>query len=299
MISKNKIFLTGLFFILSFNANSQSLKVILSPDENKVNRNVKNGLSTIIFDSKVKGLIIDSGWADLWTKPSEDLFVYVIDTKKDIEDGFELSQRTFVLSSPKSSEYLLEIDEILPNQVLYYTVLLPEQYSQNLSCEYLYSRTAMYGIRLAYGKRYGFYLSYKWGQYKKSGSDISAVTKDYDVSLAKELGYIRTGITGGFRLGVLHKDLTNLYVLFGGGYGEYGRQWENLLEINNSSYFFSDYIVGFEGEIACQCILYDWLSISLGTNMIVGKGKVSIDYQIGVGINFNFDKLIYNRKKIQ
>ena len=75
----------------------------------------------------------------------------------------------------------------------------------------------------------------------------------------------------------------------GGGYGEYGRQWENPLEVNKSTLFYSDYIKGIEGEIACQCILDDWLSISLGTCMVVGNGNISVDYQVGVGLNLNFD----------
>ena len=299
MILRNKIHLIVLILVLTVNVSAQTLKVTLSPDERKVNRNTKNGVSTVVFDSKVKGLAIDNGTDDQWMKPSDNMYVYLIDTQKDLDRGHELSQRTFILNSPKSAEYLLEIDEILPNQVLYYTVVLPEQYSNNLSCEYIFSKTSMYGIRVAYGKRFGFYLSYKWGEYKKQGTDISTINQDYDVSRAKELGYIRTALTGGFRFGVMHRELSSLYVLIGGGYGEYGRQWENPLEINNSTLFYSDYIKGFEGDVGCQCILHDWLSVSLGTNMVVGNGNISVDYQIGIGLNLNFVKFLTKRKKLQ
>ena len=156
----------------------------------------------------------------------------------------------------------------------------------------------MHGIRVSYGKRFGFFLSYKWGENKKQGTDISTITQDYDITRANKLGYIRTAITGGFRIGVMHKDIASLYVLIGGGYGEYGRQWENPLEVNNNTLFYSDYIKGFEGEIACQCILYDWLSISLGTNMVVGNGNISVDYQVGVGLNLNFDKFLKKQKNL-
>lgn len=296
MTLSNKIFSVGLFFILATNVSAQKLKVTLSPDERKVNRNTKNGVSTIVFDSKIKGLIIDNGTDDQWMKPSDNLYVYLIDTQRDLMRGYELSQRTFILNSPKSSEYILEIDEIIPNQVLYYTVVLSEQYPNSLSCEYIFSKTTMHGIRVSYGRRYGFFLSYKWGGYKKQGCDISTVTQDYDVTRAKNIGYIRNAITGGLRLGVMHKDIASLYVLIGGGYGEYGRQWENPLEVNGNVLFYSDYIKGFEGEIACQSILFDWLSVSLGTNMVVGNGNISVDYQVGIGLNLNFDNFLKKRK---
>jgi hypothetical protein len=297
MILRNKTFLIGLLLFLVADVSAQSLKVTLSPDERKVNRNTKNGVSTVVFDSKVKGLSIDNGTDDQWMKPSDNMCVYLIDTQKDLARGYELSQRTFILNSPKSAEYLLEIEEILPNQVLYYTVVLPEQYPNSLSCEYIYSKTAMYGIRVSYGNRFGFFLSYKCGEYKKQGTDISIITQDFDITHANKLGYIRTAITGGLRLGVMNKNITSLYVLIGGGYGEYGRQWENPLEVNNNTLFYSDYIKGFEGEIACQCVLYDWLSISLGTNMVVGNGNISVDYQVGIGLNLNFDNF-FNKRKI-
>lgn len=298
MILRNKTFLIGLLLFLVVDVSAQSLKVTLSPDVRKVNRNTKNGVSTVVFDSKVKGLSIDNGTDDQWMKPSDNMYVYLIDTQKDLARGYELSQRTFILNSPKSAEYLLEIEEIQPNQVLYYTVVLPEQYPNNLSCEYIYSKTSKHGIRVSYGKRFGFFLSYKWGEYKKQGTDISTITQDYDITRANKLGYIRTAITGGLRLGVIRKDIASLYVLIGGGYGEYGRQWENPLEINNNTLFYSDYIKGFEGEIASQCVLYDWLSVSLGTNMVVGNGNISVDYQVGVGLNLNFDKILKKRNNL-
>lgn len=298
MILKNKVLIISIFSLFTINVCAQTLKVTLSPDERKVNRNTSNGLSTVVFDSKVKGLVIDNGTDDQWMKPSDNMYVYIIDTQKDLQRGYELSQRTFILNSPKSAECLLEIDEILPNQVLYYTVVLPEQYPNSLSCEYILSRTSIHGIRLSYGKRFGFFVSYKLGKYAKHGVDISTISTDYDISRAKKLGYIRMAVTGGFRMGVMRKEHVNLYVLIGGGYGEYGRQWENTLKIEDDIFFYSDYIRGFEGEISCQCVLCDWLSVSLGTNMVAGNGKITVDYQIGLGMHLNFDRLIKKRKNI-
>ncbi|MBR5604546.1 MAG: hypothetical protein IKW51_10205 [Bacteroidales bacterium] len=296
MILKNKnVLLLVSILLLSYDVYTQTLNVMLSPDDKKVNRNTNNGVATIIIDSKVKGLSVDNGTDDQWMNPSEDMFVYLVDTKKDLERGYELSQRCFVLNSPKSSEYLLEIDEILPNQVLYYTVMLSEQYTRNLILEYIFSKTSMCGFRVSYGKRMGLYLSYQSGKYNKTGNDISKVKKDYDITMAKELGYIKTNITAGLRMGVLHKDRMNLYVLLGCGYGEYGRQWENLTEIDGNIFFYSDYIKGFGGELACQYVMNDLVCLSLGTDLVVGKGKISVDYQIGVGLNFDLDRLFRNK----
>lgn len=288
----------GLLLFLTMDVSAQTLKVTLSPDEKKVNRNAKNGISTIVFDSRVKGLHIDNGTDDQWMKPSDNMYVYLIDTKRDSTRGYELSQRAFILNSPKSTEYLLEIDEILPNQVLYYTVILSEQYPNSMSYEYLVTKTAKHGIRVSYGEHLGGFLSYRWGEHKKQGTNISTITQDYDITRANELGYIRTAITGGFRIGVMYKDTKSLYVLIGGGYGEYCRQWENPLEVNNNTLFYSDYIKGFEGEIACQYIL-GWLSISLGTNMVVGNGNISVDYQVGVGLSVNLDNFLKKQKNLK
>lgn len=300
MILKNRNVLLFVFILfLSYDVSTQTLNVTLSPDDKKVNRNTNNGVATIIIDSKVKDLSVDNGTDDQWMKPSDDMYVYLIDTKKDLERGYELSQRCFVLNSPKSSEYLLEIDEILPNQVLYYTVMLSEQYTRNLTLEYLFSKTSMCGFRVSYGKRIGLYISYQCGKYNKTGSDISKVTQDYDVTMATELGYIKTNLTAGLRVGVLHKNRMNLYVLLGGGYGEYGRQWENLTEVDGNIFFYSDHIKGFSGELACQYVMNNWLCISIGTDLVIGKGNVSLDYQIGVGFNLDIDRSFRHKKVVR
>ncbi len=274
---------------------AQSLKVIRDPHTRLIDRGKSEGIATIVFDSKVKNLEISVNGPHELIRLSPKSFIYRVDPKKDIEN-WECCQRTFTLKSPKSNIHREELD-ISPNTMYYYTVILPEQYPQNFSAEYLLSKTAMHGVRVAYGKRYGVYLSYKWGEYKKSGADIAAVTEDYDVTRAKELGYVRTAITGGLRLGVLHSTKASLYLLLGGGYGEYGRQWQNPLEVDKSIYFHSDYFKGFEGNLACQSVLWDWLCLSAGADMLVGNGHFSVDYQLGIGVNLNMDKLFKRRIK--
>lgn len=287
----NKLLACTVLIFVSLQMSGQELKVTLSSDDKKIDRNAPKGVSTIVLDSHVKDLEVRNETDDELIKPSKDLFIYRVDTKKDIERGYELSQRTLILNSPQTSEYLLEIEEILPNRVLYYTIVMSEQYPGSFTCEYLYTKSAMHGIRISYGREFGFYLGYKWGHYKKAGANISEVKEDYDVAHATQLGYVRNAYTLGMRIGLLHKEKCNLYILAGGGYGEYARQWENLFEVEKNIYFYSDYIKGFEGEIACQCTLNNWLCLSVGADALLGKGKVSVDYQLGVGINLNVEEV--------
>lgn len=288
---RNSVFIGFCSYFLSLPMLGQELKVTLSPDDKKIDRNAKEGVSTIVLDSHVKGLTVRNETDDELLKPSEDLFIYRVDTKKDFE-RYDCSQRALILNSPRTSEYLLEIEEILPNKVLYYTIVLTEQYPCNFTCEYIFAKSVKHGLRLSYGKRIGFYLSYKWGDYKKAGANIAEVRNDCNVAYATSLGYIRNAYTGGLRLGIFHKDDCNLYILAGGGYGEYGRQWKNPLEVEKNIYFHSDYIKGIEGELGVQCTLWNFVCLSIGTDALFGDGQVSVDYQLGVGLNLNIDKIL-------
>lgn len=286
------------FIVIPFDClQAQTLKVELSPDKSKVDRSVSNGTATIFFDSNVDDLSI----VCTEEKPSEPIqkigkmwFMHV-DAKEDIEmDGF--CYRNFLLKSPSSAEYYLTTPEIGYNQVLYYTVVLPNQFLTSLTVEYLFTKTSKHGFRLSFGKRFGGYISYKWGDYKKAGTNIGDYKKDTDVSHATFLGYIRNSYTAGFQFGINNKKIP-IYVYLGGGYGEYGRQWQNIAEIDRNIYFHSDYLRGFEGEIGISCILLKYFSISVGTSALFGNGKISVDYQIGLGLNLYTEKLF--RRKVK
>lgn len=281
--------------LLALPSYSQDLKV-KEGEFNKVGINLEDSMAMVIFKSDVKALTIENDANDS-LKVEDNNTVYFIDIGKEINhDGAEFCSRTFYLYCPNSSVYTLQIEDIKPKQVSFYTIVLPNNYPLSMNAEYLYTKTSKHGFRLSCGKRYGFYLSYKWGDYNKAGADISLVNKDYDVTKSKKLGYIRNAITGGLRLGLLRKGKTSAYLLVGGGYGVYGRQWQNPLEIDHNIFFYSDYIRGFEGELSCQCLLFNWVCISTGVDILMGKGKVSLDYQLGLGLNIPLDKL-FNKKK--
>lgn len=276
---------------------AQDIKVTLSPDKGKINRDVKDGVATVFFESAIKNLVIDNDEGDERISTPNGLIIYLIEPRS--TDDINLlgyPKRDFFLKAPNVPEYMLSIDEIFPNTVLYYTVTLPNRFSTYISAEYLLSKTSPYGLRVSFGKQFGGYVSYKWGRYKKRGVNIAHVTDDNNLTGATDLGYIRTGITGGVRLGFMHKPNISLYALVGGGYGEYGRLWSNLRLVSNDTYFYSDYIKGFEGDAAFQCVLFKWMALSIGTDLVVGNGNVSVDYQIGVGINLDCDKYFHHRK---
>lgn len=294
MITKRLLQL--LLSLLALPSYSQELKV-KEGEFNKVGINLEDSMAMVIFRSDVKGLTIENDANDS-LKVEDNNRVFYIDVGKEINnDGAEYCSRAFYFYCPKTSVYELQIEDIQPKQVSFYTIVLPDYYPPSLSAEYLYTKTSKHGIRLSFGKRFGFYVAYKWGDFNKAGADISMVNSDYDVTKSKKLGYIRNAITGGLRLGMLRKEKVCAYLLVGGGYGEYGRQWQNPLEINNNIYFYSDYIKGFDGEVSCQCVLFDWLCVSAGADMLMGKGKVSLDYQLGVGVNIPLDKLFKNKKR--
>lgn len=282
------------FVLMCFShLQAQTLQVELSPDKSKVDRDTENGTATIFFDSNVDDLSIvstDEKPEEPIQKVGSKLWFIHIDVKKDIDlDGF--CYRNFLLKSPSSAEYYLTTPEIGYNQVLYYTVVLPNQFPTSLSVEYLFSKTAMHGIRVSYGKRIGGYVSYKWGEYKKAGTNIDDYGYDTDVSHASSLGYIRNSYTAGIRFGLNQKTVP-IYVYLGGGYGEYGRQWQNLSEIDNNIFFYSDYLKGFEGELGLSCVLYKYLYLSIGTGALLANGKMSVDYQFGLGLNLNMDRIL-------
>ena len=110
---------------------AQTLQVALSPDKSKVNRSTKNGVATIFFDSSIEDLSIvctDENPNEQVIKDEidENRWYIKIDVKKDLEeDG--VCYRNFLIKCSASAEYYLTTDTIAPNQVLYYTITLPNE----------------------------------------------------------------------------------------------------------------------------------------------------------------------------
>lgn len=132
---RKALIVIGVLLIMQFdNSYSQTLQVTLSPDKSKVDRSTKNGTATIFFDSNIEDLSIvctDENPDEPITKINDNLWFTHIDVKKDIEsDG--VCYRNYLLKSGASTEYYLTTDMIAPNQVLYYTVALPNELEPKL-----------------------------------------------------------------------------------------------------------------------------------------------------------------------
>lgn len=297
---KNLIILICLALCCGTTLSAQELKVVQSRDEHKVNIDVRNGVSTIAFETNVKNLVIDDDYGDecIRTKDGTIFFLIQPRTPNDVKE-YGHPKRTFLLKTSATPEYQLCIPEILPNTVTYYTVLIPNQFPLSMTAEYIFTSSSKHGFRISLGNQFGGYVSYKWGDYKASGNNLNDFHADADLTNAEYLGYIRKSLTAGARFGVLHKYINHrncgLYLLVGVGYGEYGRQWKNPLQIEGNRYFYSDYMKGFEGEISLQALVLDWLSLSAGMDMLISNGKVSVDYMLGIGFNFNYS--ILKKKK--
>lgn len=289
---KKNVYLIGILLFMQFvTAYSQNLKVELSPDKSKVDRSVSNGTATIFFDSNVDDLSIvctDENPDEPIQKIGNKLWFMHVDAKKDVDlDGF--CYRNFLLKCPASAEYSLTTPQIGYNQVLYYTVVLPKSYPKVLSAEWILNKSGKYGFRIAYGRRYGLLLGCSWGEYRPSGDNINRVTTDCDLIGAKLKGYIKTTIYGGLRIGLINRRYTLMYLNLGLGYGEYGRQWENRSIVENSKYFYSDYIKGLNVNSSIGLNLFG-THLSFGIDMIMSKGKFVMEPQFGFGLAFNTGK---------
>lgn len=270
---------------------AQELKVIQSDDMRKINRDVQGGISTVVFETSIKNLIIDNQDNDEHISMPGGIQLFLIQPESnEYVENLGYPKRSYILKATNLPEYLLNIEEIQPNTVLYYTVILANRYPMNFSAEYILSKSSKHGFRLSFGRKFGGYISYKFGDYIKSGINIDNVTQDTDFSKAKLLGTIRQAIYGGFRMGIYTSSHQQLYILTGGGYSEYGRQWENPLNVQSHKYFYTDYLQGVGVNLGVQCIFADWLCLSAGSDITLARGKASIDYALGLGVNLNSTK---------
>ncbi len=284
----NKSLLLILFISLVIPSFSQHLKVT-KEESTRVYRDLKKHNALIVFESAIEDLSIMPNPSDSVVEQIHNkhkLYLIETDTRVNREEYpyYVPNDRSFILKSPDSHEYSLDIENVQPKEVYFFTVVLPPYFPLSISAEYVFTQSSICGFRVACGRRFGAYIGYKWGNYKRSGINIDTFENDVDVSNAKCLGFIRQSITAGIRIGVNHKFIpVNLFI--GGGYGEYGKQWENIYPIGNSIYFYSDYIKGFNGELGVSLILFKYLSLTTGIDCVFGNnGKISTDYMIGVGI---------------
>lgn len=263
----------------------------------------QNGHASIIIESAVENLDVSTTTYDsIIKKHTSRGFMYTIDVNVDSlrNSGDDFLRRVVLLSSPLSSETQLIVPsdnkEDLREAAYYYTVTLPEKFPKTLSIEWLVNTHSQKGIRISYGGRYGFFVGGTLGKFRPSGDNINDVVRDCDLSYAKTCGYICTTIVGGFRMGLIHRNLCTAYMYVGAGYGEYGKQWENKVKLENSRYFYSDYIKGVAVDCGASVSLSN-MYFSFGENSILQQGKFMLSWQLGFGLSFNASKWFKIRLK--
>lgn len=296
--------MTSLFYralfvmlLLSVNVHGQTLKVKQSPSD-RIYRDTEDGHALVLLDSAIEGLTVESSIKDKqWKDSRNGRKLIFIEPKVSQDTIFNIpNERTYLLKADNTDEYCLTIENMQPKNVYYYVVTLKEQIPLVLNAEYVFAVDRYQGVKVSFGGRFGGYLNYQWGKYLPSGNNIDEVVTDADITSAKCKGYIKTLAIAGVRVCVNQK-IVPVYINVGGGYGVYGRQWDNPTVIEGSRYFYSDYIKGGAIEAGVTlCIpnlLVDFLkpTVLIGVDAIMNKSRVSIDYQLGFGLSVNMSYL--------
>lgn len=271
--------------------SGQRLK--LAKEEMKQKVGAERNHATIIVESAVEGLDVSTTSGDTIVQATSNIGkTWIIDINLERERKLGergLLTRNIILRSPSSSQLKIKIPgngQELQQATYYYTVILPDRFPSTISAEWLVSGATGKGFRIGWGRRYGIYASYKWGKYKPSGNNIDNIVTDCNVTSARELGYIRESLIVGARIGLFQYKWCQAFAMIGGGYGKYGRQWKNSTKVDDNIYFYSDYIKGFNGNVAFSFVLTDSYTLSIGTDAIFSKGKNNVDFEIGFGYGF-------------
>jgi hypothetical protein len=283
--------------LLSLNVHGQNLKVVQSPSD-RIYRDTKEGHALVLFDSAIENLTVESSIRDKqWKDKRNGRELIFIEPRVSQDTIFHIpNERRYLLKADNTNEYCLAIENMQPKNVYYYVVTLKEQIPLTVALEYNFAGDRCNGIKASIGRRFGGYLNYQWGKYLPSGNNIDDIKTDTDITKAQCLGYIKTLIVGGVRACVNQKIIP-VYVNVGGGYGVYGRQWENPTIFDGSKYFYSDYIKGGAIEagvtVCIPNLLIEFINptISIGVDAIMNKSRVSVDYQLGFGLSVNMSYL--------
>lgn len=278
------------------NGQAQDLKVTKG-ESPKIYRNSGDSIATVIFKSSVKCLSVRTNANDPDTILSNERLAFLVNVNEDLRDGNEFCARKFYLDSPQTNTCEFEIKPIIAKEIYYFNVTIPKKYPQFLTVDYLLSTHSQKGVRVGFGRRYGFFIGFTVGEYSPSGDNIEDVTSDTDLSYAKHLGYIQTTIFSGLRIGLVHNTHFTTFMNIGLGYGQYGRQWENRTKVENSKYFYTDLIKGVDANLGF-CFTYDTLSISAGSDAIISKGKCMMTLQFGIGVCLDTKHLFSIKKRL-
>lgn len=250
--------------------------------------------ATIIFKSAFDSLTVTGMSPDSIYKKTDceynNVWTQYVDLRYERERSTSgLINRSFVLHTPYTKDIELIVpgkDKELQQAVYEYDVRVLDYFPMRVACEVDVVKIRDYfGLRVSAGERCGGYLSVKFSHYNKEGFNADERGGDADLSKKTYLGRIRNSYMAGFKYGILSGDYP-LYAYVGVGYGDEGTQRSNGKKGKERVAYYNNYTNGFESELGANWLLFDFLSLSMGADVILGH---RVAFEINCTIGFFID----------
>lgn len=246
--------------------------------------------ATIVFKSDFDELKVISMSSDSIYKKKgceyNNVWTQYVDLRYEREHAAEtLINRSFVLHTPYTKDLELTVpgkDKQLSQAIYEYKVRMIDYFPLRVTCEVDVVRLRDYfGLRMSAGRRWGGYLSFKFSGQKRDGFNADEIGKDVDVSKKTYLGRIRNSYMAGVKYGIISRDYP-LYAYLGFGYGDDGSQRSNGKKGKERVAYYNNYTNGFEGEVGANWVLFDFLSLSMGADVLFGH-RIAFDINCTIG----------------
>ena len=252
-------------------------------------RSKASDVATIVFKSDFDSLSVTCISHDSIAKRvcnNENIWTQYVDLRYEREQGDTMINRRFLLHTPytEDREFLVPGEgRELKQSVYEYKVRIFDYFPMRVAMETDIVRLKDYfGFRVSVGKRLGGYLSVKLGDNKK-GFNADERGEDIDVSKKTFVGKIRNSYLAGIKYGIISRDYP-VYLYLGAGYGDDGSQRSNGKKKGKGRIeYYDNYTNGFESEIGANLILFDFLSISMGADVVFGH-RVAFDINCTIGV---------------
>ena len=250
--------------------------------------------ATIVFKSDFNDLKVISMSSDSIYKKKgceyNNEWTQYVDLRFEREHAADtLINRSFVLHTPYTKDLELTVPgkgKQLSQAIYEYKVRMVDYFPLRVACEVDVVRLRDYfGLRMSAGRRWGGYLSFKFSGQKREGFDADEIGKEVDVSKKTYLGRIRNSYMAGIKYGIISRDYP-LYAYLGFGYGDDGSQRFNGKKGKERVSYYNNYTNGFEGEVGANWLLFDFLSLSMGADVLFGH---CIAFDINCTIGFAVD----------
>lgn len=246
--------------------------------------------ATIVFKSDFDDLKVISMSSDSIYKKKgceyNNVWTQYVDLRYEREHAADtLINRSFVLHTPYTKDLELTVpgkDKQLSQAIYEYKVRMIDYFPLRVACEVDVVRLRDYfGLRMSAGRRWGGYLSFKFSGQKREGFNADEIGKEMDVSKKTYLGRIRNSYMAGIKYGIISRDYP-LYAYLGFGYGDDGSQRSNDKKGKERVSYYNNYTNGFEGEVGANWVLFDFLSLSLGADVLFGH-RITFDINCTIG----------------